>query len=137
MEPIVEIVKDSQASSTNFYLNDFYDSGFTSEARPDKIHLSFMATNRVTGDNSTFFISKDGIISKNKARITAEYSRNSFKIVDLSDDHMMKYITMSEVSQDGFAIEGIGEFDSYVEGNLLFQVEHNGNRFYLYKRKRW
>ena len=50
------------------------------------------------------------------------YDRNKFSITDMKTDHILRYTTISRIGQNQFAGEGIVGFDSYVEGNLLFEV---------------
>jgi len=121
-EPIVETIKDSEYSQTNFYFNDYFDYDDSFGQRPNMAFGVIEGRNRITGANPIIKTDILGNLHNDKFSFDFRYDRNKFSITDMKTDHILRYTTISRIGQNQFAGEGIVGFDSYIEGNLLFEV---------------
>lgn len=125
LEPAIDIKKDSQYISTDFYINDRWDSG--RDGLPGSVFLEFdgkvRGTRGTTDVNPSIYIDNNGTILSSNVGFTARYDRSGlFGITTTPSNHILRYVEIDELPQGGFAINGISSFDSYIDNTLPLQV---------------
>jgi hypothetical protein len=121
-EPIVETIRDSTTNYTNFYFNDYFSSTDSFASRPINAFSTITGKNKNTGEMPVLYVDTFGTkMSGEEVIINTAYNRNEFQIVS-SNESVLRLMTMDQISQGGFAAEGISGFDSYEEGGAFFGI---------------